>query len=125
MLKSILFVGLGSFVGGSLRYVVGRWLPAFAGHGFPYATLAVNLVGCLLIGFFYGLFERGQLLNPHLRLFLTVGICGGFTTFSTFVNENFHLLRNDNVVCMFGYLSLSVLGGFALLYLGYTLAKLL
>ena len=52
MLKSILFVGLGSFVGGSLRYVVGRWLPAFTGHGFPYATLAVNLVGCLLIGFF-------------------------------------------------------------------------
>ena len=123
-MKSILCVGLGSFVGGSLRYVVGRWLPAFTGHGFPYATLAVNLVGCLLIGFFYGLFERGQLLNPHLRLFLTVGICGGFTTFSTFMNESFQLLKNDDFFFLLFYLTLSLIGGFAFLYMGYQTVRI-
>lgn len=57
--------------------------------GFPVGTLAVNLAGCLLIGILYGLFDRGTAASPELRLFLAVGLCGGFTTFSTFINENF------------------------------------
>lgn len=64
--------------------------------GFPVGTLAVNLAGCLLIGILYGLFDRGTAKSPELRLFLAVGLCGGFTTFSTFINENFLMTRARN-----------------------------
>ena len=79
MLKTILFIGAGSFVGG-------------VASPFPWGTMAVNVAGCLLIGILYGLFERNQIGSDALRMFLTVGFCGGFTTFSTFVHENYALL---------------------------------
>ena len=63
---------------------------------FPLGTFLVNILGCFAIGLFYGLFERGNLMSPNLRIFLTVGFCGGFTTFSTFMNENFLLIKDDN-----------------------------
>jgi fluoride exporter len=60
---------------------------------FPLGTLAVNVLGSLLIGFLYALFSR-QIIGEDYRLFLAVGFCGGFTTFSTFSNENLHLMRD-------------------------------
>ena len=72
---------------------------------------------------FYGLFERGNLMNPNLRMFLTVGFCGGFTTFSTFMNENFQLIKDDNFFYLSLYVGLSLFVGFIMLYLGYSLVK--
>ena len=83
----------------------------------------VNELGCFAIGMFYGLFERGNLMNPNLRMFLTVGFCGGFTTFSTFMNENFQLIKDDNFFYLSLYVGLSLFVGFIMLYLGYSLVK--
>jgi CrcB protein len=65
---------------------------------FPIGTMAVNILGCFLIGLFYAMLEKMHIMNPDLRLFLTVGFCGGFTTFSTFMNESMSLFRADNLL---------------------------
>ena len=92
MLKTLLFIGAGSFAGGIVRYLLSRAVQTHSSSPFPWGTLVVNVLGCLFIGLLYGLFERGNLLNNELRIFLTVGFCGGFTTFSTFVHEKSSLL---------------------------------
>ena len=116
MLKTLLFIGMGSFTGGVLRYLISRYVQNFLTPSFPLGTLLVNVLGCFAIGLFYGLFERGNLMNPNLRMFLTVGFCGGFTTFSTFMNENFQFYLSL-------YVGLSLFVGFIMLYLGYSLVK--
>ena len=90
-----------------------------------YGTMIVNITGCLLIGIFYGLFERGNLLNTDLRLFLTVGLCGGFTTFSSFMNENFVLLREQNYLYFMSYTVLSIVLGLTAVYVGHLIVKAL
>ena len=87
--------------------------------------MIVNITGCLLIGIFYGLFERGNLLNTDLRLFLTVGLCGGFTTFSSFMNENFVLLREQNYLYFMSYTALSIVLGLTAVYVGHLIVKAL
>ena len=119
MFKEILFVGLGGFAGSALRYVVGRWLSG----GFPWGTLAVNVAGCLLIGLVYALVERGNLSSPELRLLLTVGFCGGFTTFSAFMGENLAMLRAGEFVPFALYTAGSVLLGLGAVWFGWWLAK--
>lgn len=83
MIKSILIVGAGSFLGGAARYAVSLMMKN-QGKGFPWATLTANLFGCLLIGILWGSFSRSSNDGSDLALFMTVGFCGGFTTFSTF-----------------------------------------
>lgn len=87
--------------------------------------MIVNITGCLLIGIFYGIFERDNLLNTDLRLFLTVGLCGGFTTFSTFMNENFVLLREQNYLYFMSYTVLSIVLGLTTVYAGHLIVKAL
>lgn len=122
MLKTCLIVGLGSMLGGMLRFWVARITPA-AGCAFLTGTFVANVVGCLAIGVFYGLFDRGQLMNTQLKLFLTVGLCGGFTTFSTFMNENFQLVSRHDFMLAGLYTALSLLTGFGMLWLGQWLVK--
>ena len=96
MLKTILFIGAGSFIGGVARYLLSRAVQSGVTSGFPWGTMVVNVAGCLLIGILYGLFERNHVGSEALRMFLTVGFCGGFTTFSTFVQENYAMFgRGD------------------------------
>jgi len=85
-MKIVLLVGFGSFIGGMSRYLVTLFVQNKILSTFPYGTLAVNIIGCFLIGVIYGLSEGGN-MNPEWRLFLATGIMGGFTTFSSFSNE--------------------------------------
>ena len=116
MFKDFLIVGLGSFLGGGLRYVVSRLLPVAA--GFPLGTFAVNIIGCFLIGLLYAMKWDGGWMSPTTRLLLTTGFCGGFTTFSTFINECGMLVKDGNMLVPALYLLASLAVGFLALMLG-------
>ena len=125
MYKYILLIGAGSFIGGVSRFLMSRYIQNSVVSGFPYGTLLVNVLGCLLIGLFYGLSERGNFMSPELRMFLTVGICGGFTTFSTFSMESFSLLKDGNFFQFTLYTTLSLFLCLAATWAGNAATKLL
>ncbi len=94
MLK-YLFVSSGAAVGGVLRYWMSDFVHKFLPATFPFGTLIVNVLGCFILGvIMYGLNERA-VISQELKLFLTVGFCGGFTTFSTFSLETVNLMKNS------------------------------
>ena len=90
-MRSILYVGAGSFIGGIFRYLLVTWTSQILNPSFPYGTLAVNVLGSLLISFLAGIAESRATFTIEARLFLIVGIVGGFTTFSAFAWETFSL----------------------------------
>lgn len=124
MIKSILLVGAGSFVGGALRYLVSLLMKGCCGTSFPWATLAVNLVGCLVIGAVYAVFARCASTSQALCLLLATGFCGGFTTFSAFANEGLMMLQGGNIGAFLAYALTSVVAGVALVALGYWIVNL-
>jgi CrcB protein len=124
MLKTLLFIGSGSFLGGIARYLTARAVQNSIASSFPYGTMVVNLLGCLLIGLIFGISERTNLINDEWRIFLAVGFCGGFTTFSTFANENMTLLREGNFYYFTLYTGLSVFLGLVAVFLGNALTKI-
>ena len=113
MLKEFLIVSTGSFFGGGARYVVSQWLQTLTLLPFPLGTFVVNVVGCLLIGFLSGLNYGGGFMTSTTKLLLTTGFCGGFTTFSTFVNEGSALGRDGH----FTWLALYIIGSLAVSFL--------
>jgi fluoride exporter len=125
MYKLLLIIGSGSFLGGIARFLTSRYIQGHTLSTFPLGTLIVNISGCFLIGLFYGLSERGNLINAEWRMFLTVGFCGGFTTFSTFANENMALVREGNFFYFALYTALSVFLGLLATYLGTLIIKAL
>jgi len=125
MLKTLLFIGSGSFLGGIARYLTARTVQNSFASAFPYGTMVVNVLGCLLIGLIFGVSERTNLINDEWRIFLTVGFCGGFTTFSTFANENMTLLRDGNFFYFALYTGLSVFLGLIAVFFGNALTKLI
>jgi CrcB protein len=124
MIKILFIIGTGSFLGGVSRFLTSRFIQNTVISSFPYGTFVVNIIGCFLIGLFYGLSERGNIIGPEWRMFLTVGFCGGFTTFSTFANENVALLRDGNILYFALYTSLSVFVGILATYLGNLVTKI-
>jgi fluoride exporter len=124
-MKILLIIGTGSFLGGILRFLASRFIQGTLLSAFPFGTFVVNITGCFLIGLFYGLSERGALLSPEWRMFLTVGFCGGFTTFSTFANENYTMLSDSNFLHVALYVSLSVFVGICATYFGNLVTKLI
>lgn len=123
MIKSFLIVGIGSFIGGALRFGISTWMKQVCHQGFPWGTLTVNLLGCFTIGILYGLFNRYSTLSSPWCLLLTTGLCGGFTTFSTFANESMQMIQNGNTGGFIGYVLASVIGGLSLIGLGYWIIK--
>jgi CrcB protein len=98
MLK-LLLVGLGGFVGAVLRYLVSGWVQESSGSAtLPYGTLAVNVLGCLVIGALSFLADTRGMFSVETRLLVFVGLLGGFTTFSTFGNETLNLLRDGQLL---------------------------
>jgi CrcB protein len=91
---------------------------------FPYGTFAVNITGCFLIGMIFGFSERSSALTTGWKLFLAVGFCGGFTTFSTFANENLALLRDGEFYYFFLYTGLSVVLGLAATFIGVIITRI-
>ncbi|MBN1182007.1 MAG: fluoride efflux transporter CrcB [Bacteroidales bacterium] len=124
-MKNILLIGCGGFIGSVARFFVSKLNLQWEVLSIPMGTLLVNVFGSFLIGFLTGISERGIVLNVEWRMFLMVGLCGGFTTFSTFSNENLTLMRNGQFPIVLLYTGISVLLGFTAVYLGYSSTKLL
>jgi CrcB protein len=125
MLRLALIIGFGGFIGTLARYFSMLWIQRISHISFPFGTMFVNLIGCFLIGLFYGMAYRYNWFANDLRLFLTVGFCGGFTTFSTFTADSLALLRDGQIMYVSIYISASVVIGIAFTFLGYSLIKLL
>lgn len=124
MLINASLVGAGGFVGAIFRYGLSGFVQRSAAFGaFPYGTLVVNMLGCLLIGITVGFIESRQLVNPELRSFILVGVLGGFTTYSTFGLETFALLRDADFLRATANVAIHVVLGLALVWIGYSLAS--
>lgn len=126
-MKELLLVSIGSFFGGGIRYLAAllqnrlMTTSAVVCGSFPWATFAVNVIGCLLIGLLTGIASSGH-LPAQWKLVLVTGFCGGFTTFSTFINENY-LLGKDNMMMLAIYTISSLALGMAALIAGYKIAS--
>lgn len=125
MKYNILFVGIGGMLGSIARYLTTVFFTKMFISHVPYGTFAVNILGCLVIGFIYGLALRFSWLTPEWRLFLATGICGGYTTFSSFALENVQLLQQANYTTFALYSIASFILGLAAVFGGIALTKFL
>ena len=121
-IRNIIAVGAGSFIGGIARYLVSLVMKGIS-KGFPWATLLVNLLGCLIIGVLWGFLSLNPSESTSWGLFLTVGLCGGFTTFSTFSKEALTMLQTGQIWGFASYIALSIFAGIALVAIGYYLFR--
>jgi len=125
MLRIILLVGFGGFAGSVSRYLASSSVQKLFYLSFPFGTLFVNIVGSLIIGFLFGLGERGNILSPEARLFFATGFCGGFTTFSTFSLESLSLIRDGQWLFFALYAVGSVVLGLLFVFMGFWFSRLL
>ena len=125
MIKQVMLIGIGGFVGSVARYYVSKLNLTIDVFAVPIGTLTVNILGSLLIGFLAGIADKSPIMTADLRLLLMVGLCGGFTTFSSFTNENLMLMHNGQFLSILMYTGLSIFLGFLAVYLGYTTSNLL
>ncbi len=124
-MRNILLAGLGGFVGAILRYVVAGLVQDFSRSAwFPFGTLAVNVFGCLLIGVLGGWADNLDLFTPSVRVFVLIGILGGFTTYSTFGYETMALIRDHEMLYAFTNVALHLFLGLGGVWLGYSLSTL-
>lgn len=118
-MRDIVIVGTGGFIGAAARHVLGTWLMLATGQDrFPVGTLAINVLGCALIGVFAALAEHLPGLNGPARLLLVTGVLGGFTTFSAFGLEAVLMLRRGDSGLAITYVAASLLLGLAAVWLG-------
>ena len=125
MFKILLLIGTGSFFGGISRFLLSKYVQNLVLSSFPFGTMAVNILGSFLIGVIYGVSQRSNMLDESLKLLLAVGFCGGFTTFSTFSQENMALLKDGDIMYFFAYSTISVLLGVAAVIFGAWIIKVL
>lgn len=125
MFRNFLLVGIGSFIGGICRYLLQQFVQNNYPSSFPFGTLIVNIIGCFVIGLVYELSGKGTWLSPEMRLFLATGICGGFTTFSSFGYENVSMVLNGQFLYPLLYVLASVIIGFGAVHAGILFIKLI
>ena len=118
MFRQILIVGLGSATGGMARFLIGKWIYSLYPQTFPLPTLLINILGCFIIGLLYGVSIKTGALSAEMRLLLTTGLCGGFTTFSAFAYENILLMKNGEYTMVLVYITASVVLGIVATFLG-------
>lgn len=123
MLKTLVYIGVGSCFGGVARYLLSQLIREKVGAAFPWGTFVVNVLGCFIIGVIYGMIDRGYPMSNEMRAFLTVGFCGGFTTFSTFVYETHQLLSTSGLLLMAVYAGISFAAGLICAYMGQMLVR--
>jgi CrcB protein len=119
----LLVVGVGGCFGAMARYALSGLAHRWLGSGFPYGTLLVNVLGCLALGGILSLVEYRQMFSMNTRLFLTTGILGGLTTFSTFGYETFAQLRDEQYVLATANVVTNLLIGVAAVVAGWSMAK--
>jgi CrcB protein len=125
MTKNLFLIAMGGAIGSMARYLCQKWFYENYPHTFPWGTFMVNLLGCFLIGIIYEISEKSSVLTPQARLLLITGLCGGFTTFSTFAFENMNLLRSGDTIYFLLYTIASVVLGIAAVFAGIAVIKLL
>ena len=122
---NVFIVGIGGFIGSVLRYLVSGWAQEVSKSlDFPYGTLAVNLIGCFVIGFLGQLAEARGIFTSETRLMVFIGLLGGFTTFSSFGNDTFNLARSGQMINALTNVAVNVIFGLLLVWLGRTVAYL-
>ncbi|MEK9142773.1 MAG: fluoride efflux transporter CrcB [Nitrospirota bacterium] len=125
-LRTLFLIGTGGFIGSILRYLLSGYAQQLSKSiQFPFGTLAVNLVGCALVGFIAELADQRGVLSGETRAFLIVGLLGGFTTFSAFGNETMNLLRDGELWLACGNIVGHTFLGLVAVWLGYSTAYLL
>ena len=123
MFKAMMLAGLGGFIGTCLRFLTGKLAHVITVSAFPWGTFAVNVIGSFVIGIFFGLAEKTHVISPSMNVFLITGFCGGFTTFSTFMNEGSALMKDEHYTYMMLYLFGSLALGLIAVLSGHQLAK--
>ena len=121
-MRIVFLIGAGSFIGGISRYLLSQLIDEKWGNSFTLGTLAVNVLGCFLIGVVFSLSDRA-LLGQEGRFFLATGLLGGFTTFSAFSYQTIYLLQNGKLTYAALYVTSSILLGLFATYLGLYLFK--
>ena len=122
-MNKILAVAVGGALGSVLRYGLSNWIHSFAGRGFPYGTLAVNVLGCLAMGFLFVLLVESARENALWRAGLMIGVLGGFTTFSAFSMETFNLMEQGAMAKAFGNMAANLILCVGATWLGVILAR--
>ena len=123
-MEKVLWAGLGGFIGSALRYALGGFLARLrSGWSFPIETLVINVLGCLVIGLLAGLAESRGVFTGVTRVFLFIGVLGGFTTFSAFGYETFQLMRDGQWLSASGSVTLQVVLGIGAVWAGHVLAR--
>lgn len=121
---NVLFVGAGGFFGAIARYLLaGAVYQLFPNSSFPSGTTVVNVLGCFVIGLLNGLLETRQVFGPETRLFLLIGLLGGFTTFSTFGFETMALMKDGEFLLAVMNVLVQVIFGLAAVFIGYNLLR--
>jgi CrcB protein len=125
-LIKILIIGAGGFLGAILRYYVSGYAQNLSGsYSFPVGTLAVNLIGCFIIGAISKMAEDMGLFSVDTRMFLTIGFLGAFTTYSTFGYETLNLLRDNEWLYAFSYVGLHLIVGLGAVWGGRSIVQLI
>lgn len=123
MLQNMMLIGAGGFLGSVMRYGSNQMMVKLFDSTHPIGTFFVNIAGSFLIGLVLGMFEKGAMMSMNWKLFLAVGFCGGFTTFSAFALENMNFLQSQQFMLSFLYVGLSLILGLAAVYFGFWIAK--
>ena len=121
-LKSVILVFLGGGIGSSIRYLFTKYSSKNL-ISFPIGTSVSNLVGCFIIGLLIAYYDRNDISKKDIFLFISVGICGGLTTFSTFILDIYYMFKNENFQNILNYFSINIILGFFFICLGFFIFK--